>query len=236
MDNLWILLISLLGLSLLPPANSTACNYGLSQGLENSTSESLVFCKQYQNNSCCVPSQASELKQSVESLLALVYGQNGCYDNIVRLFCGWTCDPNQKEFTILSGTGNNTTLDVYVDQSYAEKIYQSCKDVCLKFGGGRSVEETYGDSLLDFLQQFNSAKDPNYVRGPTHPDVVYNVGVNPQTNIGISNLTVVPGSGTDLDGCPARQTVSSTGFCSSPSLAISLLIFMFGRILQAIVS
>ena len=83
---------------------------------------------------CCEHKQLIGLVETLEQKIKPLFGRcPTCYANIADLFCTITCDPNQADF--LTGVRNPpgdkfyNKVSVFAKESYAERLYDSCKDV-----------------------------------------------------------------------------------------------------------
>jgi len=108
----------------------------------NYTSDNL--CPDYNNytGACCSPTQVTKLKQNLDSLDS-VFGSNAggcdiCVENLKRMWCHFTCSPDQDKFLAVGGIHDriidNTThhlLDVNftVEANTSCELYKSCKKV-----------------------------------------------------------------------------------------------------------
>ncbi|XP_020260992.1 Niemann-Pick C1 protein-like isoform X2 [Asparagus officinalis] len=96
------------------------------------------LCPTITGNVCCTADQFDTLRKQVQQAIPLIVGCPACLRNFLNLFCELSCSPNQSLFinvtSILKVT--NTTavdgIDLYITSTYAEELYNSCKDV--KFG------------------------------------------------------------------------------------------------------
>lgn len=80
--------------------------------------------------SCCDLEQVKVLQTQIQ-LSFIVLGQcPACYTNFINMWCEFTCSPNQSKF--LGYTYDNKTdpyADYYVSESFANDLFNSCKDV-----------------------------------------------------------------------------------------------------------
>lgn len=81
-----------------------------------------------------------------------------CYSNFVHFWCTFACSVKQKQFvtikaertdqfsTIYNDTPESyaTDVDIFVSKNYAEKIFESCKEV--KFSNGYALDALCGES------------------------------------------------------------------------------------------
>jgi len=134
------------------------------------------------------------LKETTQLKLLLFFGSAGCATNLKALLCGWTCSPNQATFANFT-FGGISTLGVYVNQSFYDPLYESCKNICI---ASSLVSSVYTTSA-SFLSILNSENDPYFVPGSLNPITTYYAG-HYSTGVGFSHAAVAP-SGNDTAGC-----------------------------------
>lgn len=91
---------------------------------------------------CCDAKQVTDLVTSFGQALNLVGRCPSCARNLRMIFCSMTCDPNHSQFLAYNQTvkfdvaqsvTNSTTLikalDYYIEEEYANAMYDSCKEV-----------------------------------------------------------------------------------------------------------
>ena len=98
---------------------------------------------------CCDVDQLHTLKTQTSTARSLLHRCQACYKNVMTHFCATTCDPNMSEFmdpvqpsfngfdnTVKScntSEGKSVTfveaVNVVTDPTYAEDMFDSCKDV-----------------------------------------------------------------------------------------------------------
>ncbi|KAG9278769.1 Niemann-Pick C1 protein [Astyanax mexicanus] len=90
----------------------------------------------YGNQSvCCDTKQLSTLKGNVQLPLQYLSRCPACFYNFMTLFCELTCSPHQSLFlnaTSFSQDHNMTNvveLSYYINQTFADAMYNACKDV-----------------------------------------------------------------------------------------------------------
>ena len=84
---------------------------------------------------CCSSRQIQDLKISFGQALAVVTRCPSCARNLRMVFCSMTCHPQHSKFLSPASTvkgGNQTlikTLNYYIQESYSEALFDSCKEV-----------------------------------------------------------------------------------------------------------
>ena len=89
---------------------------------------------------CCDLAQINTLRQNSANLAQQQLGRcPSCIKNFMNVFCAITCDPNSSLFMnptkLVNFTEDNVTkqavdtVDIYFTNYYAEKFFNSCKDV-----------------------------------------------------------------------------------------------------------
>ncbi|KAL1466719.1 hypothetical protein MTO96_042532 [Rhipicephalus appendiculatus] len=119
-------------------------------------------------NVCCDAEQAAAFKAEYKALTSLgVRKDSKCFKNFQNLVCQAFCSPRQSKFVAINGTSSSSggklsaTESVYaVHKSFAQQVYDACKDVhtrvfgvkLMKFmcgkGGGRNCSP---QRFLDFV-------------------------------------------------------------------------------------
>jgi len=203
-------------------------NCPLSATVSEPGPQDLQFCTQYANNSCCSPTQDYNVSIHFNQSVLPLFKDGGCAANIKRLLCGFTCDPNQFNFTIFSNLSGNPlakNMTIYVNTEFATAFYQACKGVCLPFAGGIIVGGFYG-TYTSFLALFDSASDQTYVPSPTLPRIFYLSGENPNTNQSF-NFPTVNASAIDVAGCNLPPPSPNTSSILKAIIALAIVILAF---------
>ncbi|KAH7972456.1 NPC intracellular cholesterol transporter 1 [Rhipicephalus sanguineus] len=85
---------------------------------------------------CCDAEQAAVFKSEYKTLISLgVRKDSKCFKNFQNLVCQAFCSPKQSEFVAVNGTSGSgeklsATESVYaVHKSFAQRVYDACKDV-----------------------------------------------------------------------------------------------------------
>lgn len=92
---------------------------------------------------CCDKEQQEILKQQMNIARDFLSRCPSCYSNFVHFWCTFACSVKQKQFVIIKNEKSDehsrihdnlresyaTDVDVYMTKKYAEKIFDSCKDV-----------------------------------------------------------------------------------------------------------
>ena len=104
-----------------------------------------IVCQQYAKDGCCYWQQNYALYKNLKTLVSTFAGSQGCLacaKNLVDLWCGIVCAPDQASHTRLSdppyanrtdtlkndGTvGPVLQVDIYLDPDYVCKLFNSCK-------------------------------------------------------------------------------------------------------------
>uniref|UniRef100_A0A8D0H7N3 NPC intracellular cholesterol transporter 1 n=1 Tax=Sphenodon punctatus TaxID=8508 RepID=A0A8D0H7N3_SPHPU len=90
---------------------------------------------------CCDVQQLQTLKNNLELPLQFLSRCPSCFYNLINLFCELTCSPRQSEFLNVTQTEpyydpaekknktSITALQYYIGESFANAMYNACKDV-----------------------------------------------------------------------------------------------------------
>ncbi|CCD83387.1 NPC intracellular cholesterol transporter 1 homolog 1 [Caenorhabditis elegans] len=102
------------------------------------------------NKLCCTPSQAEGLTKQIAQARHILGRCPSCFDNFAKLWCEFTCSPNQQDFVSISemkpiekkegftpeyqpAEAYVNTVEYRLSTDFAEGMFSSCKDVT--FGG-----------------------------------------------------------------------------------------------------
>ncbi|KAJ1979769.1 niemann-Pick type C- protein 1 [Dimargaris verticillata] len=128
---------------------------------------------------CCDQDQLDTLATQTEVAYNLIGACPACWKNFMQLFCQFTCSPNQATFVNVTGTQVSpvthkpvaTELNVFVDPTFGDGLYQSCKEV--KFPSDNSfVMDLLGGGaqnyteMLKFLGQERLGGSPFQINFP----------------------------------------------------------------------
>ena len=124
---------------------------------------------------CCDESQALVLKDQLTIAKMFVKTCPACSYNLMKLWCTFTCHQDQSTFVHISATNKISgearaiveEVDFYVDRSFGEGIFESCKSV--KYGGmNDDAIDIIGGGAKSYLEMLNfmGKKNPN---GPSSP-------------------------------------------------------------------
>jgi len=114
---------------------------------------------------CCSVDQVHDMVFNFE-LFAAFFGRcPSCVKNLRNIFCFMTCDPHHSKFLrpnrtdVIDGMQFITKLDVYVEEEYAQNLYDSCAEVKNPSSNCRAITTLCGqwgdlcnaDRLLNFM-------------------------------------------------------------------------------------
>ncbi|ODV64049.1 sphingolipid transporter [Ascoidea rubescens DSM 1968] len=107
---------------------------------------------------CCSNSQLNVLQQQLKKADNIIASCPACRDNFYQLFCRFSCSPNQSQFVNVTQIQSSISkkpivkeIDQYVDPSWAENFYDSCKNV--KFGATNGYAmDLIGGGAKDYKQ------------------------------------------------------------------------------------
>lgn len=96
------------------------------------------MCPEYTNSSCCNQYQNGKLSFNFFLINAFggAYGNGACVANLQRLWCSFTCAPDQARILDVNGvvstpSGDALATTMYVDREWACGLWASCKGVAL---------------------------------------------------------------------------------------------------------
>ncbi|KAG0660390.1 hypothetical protein C6P45_001595 [Maudiozyma exigua] len=119
------------------------------------------------NNVCCSKDQVVALRDNLEKASPLIQSCPACVQNFNNLFCKFTCSPDQGTFVNVTATAVSQTqkeivseLSVFMDDSWASKFYDSCKNVKFSATNGYAMELLGGGAknYSQFLKFLGDAK------------------------------------------------------------------------------
>ena len=94
---------------------------------------------------CCSVDQVHDMVFNFE-LFAAFFGRcPSCVKNLRNIFCFMTCDPHHSKFLrpnrtdVIDGMQFITKLDVYVEEEYAQNLYDSCAEVKNPSSNSRAI-------------------------------------------------------------------------------------------------
>ncbi|ODQ79641.1 hypothetical protein BABINDRAFT_162017, partial [Babjeviella inositovora NRRL Y-12698] len=94
-----------------------------------------------ENGVCCSESQLTTLKSNLDKVKALISACPACHTNFVDFFCHFTCSANQSMFVNVTSDGPRVAeLDYFVNTTFAERFFDSCKEVKLGMMSGYAMD------------------------------------------------------------------------------------------------
>ncbi|KAI0465065.1 hypothetical protein LJB42_000283 [Komagataella kurtzmanii] len=145
---------------------------------------------------CCDTSQLLNLQKQLKKVDPIIASCPACRSNFYTLFCSFTCSPDQSQFVNVTDTVTSTTgedavseLDYYIQSSWAEEFFDSCKDIKFGASNGYAMDLIGGGAknYSDFLKflgdekpllggspfqinfQYPSNSTPQWVEYPDNP-------------------------------------------------------------------
>lgn len=117
---------------------------------------------------CCSEDQLTSMESSLKRLDPLLSSCPACHHNFYDFICRFTCSPNQSTFVKVLDTLTSvdtheqlvTQLNQYVDPDYAEKFFDSCKNVKFSATNGYAMDLIGGGATnyKDFLKFIGDEK------------------------------------------------------------------------------
>uniref|UniRef100_A0A8C7GQ60 NPC1 like intracellular cholesterol transporter 1 n=1 Tax=Oncorhynchus kisutch TaxID=8019 RepID=A0A8C7GQ60_ONCKI len=156
--------------SLLPPI-IPCLNYSRARALEGDTT------------ACCSIKQLKSLEMSLMLSKAVLMRCPSCADNFAHLHCINTCSPDQTTTINVTRTMNITTLGIvkeavvgyqaYLSTSFADKSFESCKNVRIPATGGYAIATMcgrYGSALCTAQRWYDFQGDSSNGLAPLDID------------------------------------------------------------------
>jgi hypothetical protein len=184
----------------------------------------LSFCDMHTmpKSSCCLDFKEKIMGSTLPNRMTGIVGTDCCYKNLKNMFCSWMCASDNLDWVDwVKGPDSIQNMTMYISQTAANTIWNSCKNHPFKLGGCREMSKRY-NGPTDFLAQFNSDNDPNH-----HPNIMVNrvkfhVGTHPTSGMGWDPTNLLQACGEDTQGCQA----SDNNVASSLTYSISLFAFL----------
>jgi Niemann-Pick C1 protein len=120
---------------------------------------------------CCTLEQLEALRTNLQRANTLIASCPACQANFARLFCTFTCSPDQSLFINVtdtkekSGKAMVTELDYLISDNYGGGFYNSCKEV--KFGGSNGkAMDLIGGGAQNYTQFLKFLGDKKFLGSP----------------------------------------------------------------------
>ncbi|SCU77994.1 LAFA_0A04346g1_1 [Lachancea sp. 'fantastica'] len=133
-------------------------------------------------NVCCTKDQVVNLRNNLQKAEGLIVSCPACHENFKRLFCHFTCSPQQQHFTEVTETQKSTdgrnivaSMDVFLDSTWASQFYDSCKGVKFAATNGYAMD-LIGGGAKNYEQflKFLGDEKPLLGGSPFQINYVYN--------------------------------------------------------------
>ncbi|XP_026168725.1 NPC intracellular cholesterol transporter 1 [Mastacembelus armatus] len=145
----------------------------------------------YGNQSlCCNVDQLHTLKANLQLPLQFLSRCPACFFNLMNLFCELTCSPHQSQFMNATKFNGSDVLEVqyYIGQTFANGMYNACKDVQAPSSNMKALALLCGDKLdkcnatnwIEFMFNTNNEQTP-FPIDPIFSDVPVS-GYTPMNN------------------------------------------------------
>ncbi|XP_010765957.1 NPC intracellular cholesterol transporter 1 [Notothenia coriiceps] len=157
------------------PGKKYNCNYtGPPKPLQHEGYELLTeLCPgyDYDNRSlCCDMNQLNTLKGSLQLPLQFLSRCPACFFNLMNLFCELTCSPHQSQFMNATKIekGNVVEVQYYIGQTFANSMYNACKDVqapssnvkALSLLCGKDAKDCNATNWIQYMFDINNGQTP----------------------------------------------------------------------------
>ncbi|XP_056149784.1 NPC intracellular cholesterol transporter 1 [Lampris incognitus] len=126
---------------------------------------------------CCNVDQLRTLKGSLQLPLQFLSRCPACFFNLMNLFCELTCSPHQSQFMIATnvtldteqaGKFNVEAVDYYIGQTFANAMYNACKDVqapssnvkALSLLCGKDAKDCNATNWIQYMFDINNGQSP----------------------------------------------------------------------------
>jgi Niemann-Pick C1 protein len=120
---------------------------------------------------CCTLEQIQSLKTNLQRANTMIASCPACQANFAKLFCTFTCSPDQSLFVNVTKTVEKdkkemvVELDHLISDEYGEGFFDSCKEV--KFGGSNGkAMDLIGGGAKDFIQFLKFLGDKKFLGSP----------------------------------------------------------------------
>ncbi|XP_012371151.1 Niemann-Pick C1 protein [Octodon degus] len=149
---------------------------------------------------CCNVQQLQTLKDNLQLPLQFLSRCPSCFYNLINLFCELTCSPRQSQFLNITATEdyidpdtnqtktNVKELQYYVGQSFANAMYNACRDVeapssnekALGLLCGRDADTCNATNWIEYMFNKDNGQAP-FTITPVFSDLPI-LGMEPMTN------------------------------------------------------
>ena len=183
---------------------------------------------------CCSYDQVVSLQSGIKTAQSLMKRCPACWKNFRELYCRLTCSPNNSMFLLPHGIKNYTnitksiaSISYYVEKSFREGLYNSCKDIVfpsnnrkiMNFLCGMPADKCDPLKFLNFLgDPQKNGVSPFLIRYPTS----HVKGIQPMNvNIKMCNESFYdPYTKSEMSKCNCEDCVSSCKYPLSPTPTI----------------
>ena len=133
---------------------------------------------------CCTVDQITALKTNLQKAQTIISSCPACLENFNRLFCHFTCSPEQREFVKVTQKGKSSDgrsvvdeLEVYMNKTWASSFFDSCKEVKFSATNGYAMD-LIGGGAKNYTQflKFLGDKKPALGGSPFQINFVYELG------------------------------------------------------------
>ncbi|CUM66398.1 uncharacterized protein PRCAT00004062001 [Priceomyces carsonii] len=117
---------------------------------------------------CCTEEQISSLQSNLNKAEPIISSCPACRKNFFNFFCEFTCSPNQSKFINITKTATAidtkkeivTELDFFVNPEFADRFFNSCKEVKFLATNGYAMDLIGGGATnyQDFLKFLGDEK------------------------------------------------------------------------------
>jgi Niemann-Pick C1 protein len=160
---------------------------------------------------CCTEAQVKDLADNLQVAGSIISSCPACKKNFYDFFCTFTCSPDQSTFLNVTSTAQPTgkkemvtSVDFFVDSTFGEGFYNSCKDVKFSTTNGY-VMDLIGGGAKDYQAFFAFLGQKRFGGSPFQIDF-------PTPKTGITPLNISPKSCNDanpLYRCPCVDCPST---------------------------
>ena len=157
------------------PAKPFAQNKELFDLINSTCPEYINRTDPNSSTSCCDAAQMKTLQNEMSIAVSLFSRCPACLKNFLNHFCAVTCDPSQSLFMTTNDIiGYNISaevesyvkdVDIYVTIDYAERLFNSCKDVEFPSSHSKVIDLMCGEGECNATRWLTYLGDPNLNHG-----------------------------------------------------------------------
>uniref|UniRef100_A0A1I7V4V3 SSD domain-containing protein n=2 Tax=Caenorhabditis tropicalis TaxID=1561998 RepID=A0A1I7V4V3_9PELO len=144
-----------------------------------------LILEDHRSNVCCTENQIQGMTDRLSNAVAILGSCPSCFDNFAKLWCQFTCSPDQSDFMTVVETSGPLKIveriEFEVSRDFTEGLYDSCKSVW--FGNDLSLHMLTTDGKVSYNNFFGFMGKKNPTQNiPVNTDFVHSANEVIKTN------------------------------------------------------